>query len=127
MTATDNALALTRTAARAAADKLATDVIALDVSEQVIITDVFLLASASNDRQVNAVVDAVEEAILKEHGLSARLREGKGDGHWVLLDYADLIVHVFAEEDRQYYGLESLWKDCPAVDLSAELAEAARA
>lgn len=126
MTATDTALEWTRTAARAAADKLATDIVALDVSGQVIITDVFLLASAANERQVDSIVDAVEESLLKEHGLSAHLREGKGGGHWVLLDYGDLIVHVFNAEDREYYGLESLWKDCPAVDLSEVITGASR-
>jgi ribosome-associated protein len=121
VTATENALELTHIAARAAADKLATEIVAIDVSDQLYITDVFLIASADNDRQVNAVVDGIEEALLKECRQRARLREGKGEGHWVLLDFGDLIVHVFAAEDREFYGLENLWKDCPTIDVTADL------
>ncbi|MDO9377775.1 MAG: ribosome silencing factor [Nocardioidaceae bacterium] len=116
MTATDRALELTRTAAHAAAERLAKDVVAFDVSEQLVITDVFLICSGSNDRQVRAVVDAVEEALLPLGAKPVR-REGQREGRWVLLDFADVVVHVQHEEERAFYSLERLWRDCPAVDL----------
>jgi ribosome-associated protein len=116
VTASERALELAVAAAEAAADKLATHIVALDVSDQLVITDVFLLASAANDRQVKAVVDAVEERLLR-HGAKPVRREGERDGRWVLLDYADLVVHVQHEEERAFYALERLWKDCPVVPL----------
>jgi len=103
-------------AAEAAADKLASDVVALDVSEQLVITDVFVVASAANDRQVRAVVEAVEERLLT-FGAKPVRREGERDGRWVLLDYADIVVHVQHAEEREYYSLERLWRDCPVVEL----------
>ena len=116
MTATERALDLTRVAAQAAADKLATDVLAFDVSEQLIITDTFLIASAGNDRQVRAIVDAVEDALREADARPVR-REGERDGRWVLIDYADVVVHVQHEEERRFYALERLWRDCPTIDL----------
>ena len=116
MTATDHALLLTRAAAEAAADKLARDVIAFDVSEQLAITDVFLICSASNDRQVRAVVDAVEERLLTLRTRPVR-REGQAEGRWVLLDYAEIVVHVQHEDERAFYALERLWRDCPLISL----------
>ncbi len=116
MTATDHALELVHAAAQAASDKLAENIVAFDVSEQLVITDVFLLCSAANDRQVRAVVDAVEDR-LRELGAKPVRREGERDGRWVLLDYADLVVHVQHEEERSFYALERLWRDCPAIDL----------
>lgn len=116
MTATERAIELTNAAALAAADKLATDVVALDVSNQLVITDVFLLASAPNDRQVRAIVEAVEEALLPL-GAKPLRREGEREGRWVLLDFADLVVHVQHVEEREYYALERLWRDCPPLDL----------
>lgn len=118
MTASDRALELALAAARAAADKLATDVVALDVSDHLVITDVFLLASAPNDRQVRAIVDAVEEALRKE-GAKPLRREGEREGRWVLLDFGEVVVHVQHDEEREYYALERLWRDCPALDLSS--------
>jgi len=117
VTATDRSVELARAAAVAAAGKLASDIVALDVSDHLVITDVFLLASAPNDRQVRAIVDAVEEA-LHRRGVKPVRREGEREGRWVLLDYADLVVHVQHAEEREYYALERLWRDCPAVDLS---------
>jgi len=116
MTATPRALELVREAAEAASDKLATDLIAFDVSEQLVITDAFLLCSAANDRQVKSVVDEIEERL---RGLGAKpvRREGERDGRWVLLDYADIVVHVQHTEERAFYALERLWRDCPAIDL----------
>src|SRR3954463_10903393 len=101
-------------AAQAAADKLGQDLLLLDVSEQLVITDVFVLASAPNDRQVMAIVDAVEEK-LRELGAKPVRREGEKEGRWVLLDFADIIVHVQHQEERVYYALERLWKDCPVI------------
>jgi len=120
LTASERALGLATAAALAAADKLATDVVALDVSDQLVITDIFLLASAPNDRQVRAIVDGVEERL---QGLGAKpiRREGEREGRWVLLDFGDLVVHVQHAEEREYYALERLWRDCPAVDLPAEV------
>ena len=100
----------------AAADKLASDLVILDVSEQLVITDCFVLASAPNDRQVRAVVDAVEERLLSLGAKPVR-REGERDGRWVLLDYVDIVVHVQHSEERTYYSLERLWKDCPELPL----------
>ncbi|MGI8528950.1 MAG: ribosome silencing factor, partial [Geodermatophilaceae bacterium] len=99
MTATARAIELTVAAAEAAADKLAEEIIALDVSDQLVITDAFLLAAANNPRQVRAVVDAVEEA-MKAAGATLARREGVSDARWVLLDYADVVVHVQLAEDR---------------------------
>ncbi len=119
MTATDRATELATAAALAASDKLANDVVALDVSDQLVITDVFLVASAPSDRQVRAIVDAIEERLI---GLQAKpiRREGHREGRWVLLDYGDLVVHVQHAEEREYYSLEKLWRDCPAIDLPQE-------
>jgi ribosome-associated protein len=114
--ASERAVELAVAAAAAAEDKLATDVLALDVSEQLVITDVFLLASAPNDRQVKAIVDAIEEALLLIGAKPVR-REGTREGRWVLLDYVDLVVHVQHSEEREYYSLERLWRDCPPLKL----------
>jgi len=116
MTATDHALDLVVAAARAASDKLASQIIAFDVSEQLAITDAFVLASAGNERQVGAIVDAVEEK-LRDLGAKPIRREGERDGRWVLLDYGDIVVHVQHEEERQFYALERLWRDCPTITL----------
>ena len=116
MTATDRAVELVRIAAGAAADKLATDIIAYDVSEQLVITDAFLLCSASNDRQVKAIVDEVEEKLRRADAKPVR-REGEREGRWVLLDYIDIVVHVQNAEERVFYALERIWKDCPQIKL----------
>lgn len=118
MPATDAAIEYARSAAKGAADKLGIDIVALDVSEQLFITDAFVIVSASNPRQVNAIVDGVEETLLKEHQLKPVNREGRGEGTWVLLDFGDIVVHVFNQEDREFYGLERLWKDSPVIDVS---------
>ncbi len=116
MSATDRALELVRTAAQAASDKQADNIVAFDVSEQLVITDAFLLCSASNDRQVRAVVDEVEDQ-LRTVGAKPVRREGERDGRWVLLDYAEIVVHVQHEEERSFYALERLWRDCPLITL----------
>jgi ribosome-associated protein len=116
MTATDHALELVRTAAQAASDKLAENIVAFDVSEQLVITDAFVLCSAPNDRQVRAVVDEIEDQL---RGIDAKpvRREGERDGRWVLLDYSEIVVHVQHEEERSFYALERLWRDCPLIAL----------
>ena len=117
MTATARAVELARIAAEAAAEKLAADIIAYDVSEQLVITDVFVLCSAANDRQIRAVVDEIEEK-LRQAGVRPVRREGEREGRWVLLDYLDLVIHVQHAEERVYYALERLWKDCPRLPLA---------
>ena len=116
MTATDRAVELVTLAAGAAADKLATDIIAYDVSEQLVITDAFLLCSASNDRQVKSIVDEIEDKMRKSGAKPVR-REGEREGRWVLLDYLDVVIHVQHAEERVFYSLERLWKDCPVISL----------
>lgn len=116
MTATDRATELARAAAAAAEDKLATSITAIDVSDQLALTDVFLVVSGDNESQVSAIVDAVEERLLQLGSKPVR-REGKRDGRWVLLDFADIVVHVQHEEEREYYALDRLWSDCPTIDL----------
>jgi ribosome-associated protein len=119
VSATEQSIAIARTAAHAAVDKIAQDIIALDVSDRLAITDVFVIASAPSERQVNAIVDGIEEELAKQ-GLKPVRREGRSEGRWVLLDYAEVIVHVQHEEDRVFYALDRLWKDCPTVDLQLE-------
>jgi ribosome-associated protein len=116
VTATARAVELARIAAEAAAEKLAADIIAYDVSEQLVITDVFLLCSAANDRQVRAIVDQIEEK-MRLAGARPVRREGERERRWVLLDYVDIVVHVQHAEERVYYALERLWKDCPRIPL----------
>ena len=120
MTATPRALELTAVAAQAAADKLAHDIVAYDVSDVLALTDTFLLASAPNDRQVRGIVDEIEERLRRECDAKPVRREGERDGRWVLLDFVDIVVHVQHSEERVYYALERLWKDCPRVELPAE-------
>lgn len=120
MPATAHAIELTVAAARAAAEKKAEEIIAIDVSERLALTDVFLIVSGSNDRQVRAIVDAIDEAMLKAGG-KRKMREGFEEAHWVLVDYDDVVVHVQQSEDREFYALERLWKDCPLVPLPEDL------
>lgn len=119
MTASADATALATLAARAAANKLASDVVVIDVSEQLVITDCFVIASASNERQVNAIVDEVDEQLRRAGHKPAR-REGGREGRWVLLDYVDVVVHIQHEDERNYYALERLWRDCPIIPVSLE-------
>jgi ribosome-associated protein len=114
VTATDQALELARVAVAAAADKKAHDIVVLDVSEQLVITDCFVIASAPNERQVQAIVDEVEEK-LRQHGVKPTRREGAREGRWVLLDFTDVVVHVQHSDERGFYGLDRLWKDCPQI------------
>jgi ribosome-associated protein len=121
VTASDRAHQLVQIAAEAAAEKLADNIIAYDVSDQLVITDAFVLCSAANDRQVRSIVDEIEKRLREDAGAKPIRREGEREGRWVLLDYADIIVHVQHEEDRVYYALERLWKDCPPVPLPEDI------
>jgi ribosome-associated protein len=114
--ANERALELALGAAQAAADKKADDIVILDVADQLVITDAFVIASAPNERQVLAIVDAVEERLLNlpEKAKPVR-REGERAGRWVLLDYVDIVVHIQHAEEREFYSLDRLWKDCPRV------------
>ncbi|WP_131746143.1 ribosome silencing factor [Frankia sp. Cppng1_Ct_nod] len=114
MTASPRAVELALAAAQAAADKLADDIVVLDVSDRLAITDCFVVASADSERQVKAVVDEIEEQ-LRHLGVKPVRREGEREGRWVLLDFADMVVHVQHGEERTYYSLERLWKDCPRI------------
>ena len=119
MAATHDAQELALVAANAAADKKASDVIVLDVSDQLVITDCFVIASAPNERLVGAIVDNVEEK-MREAGTKPVRREGAREGRWVLLDFVDVVVHVQHAEERAFYGLERLWKDCPRIDFDPD-------
>ncbi len=101
-------------AALAAASKQADDVVILDVHELIVITDYFVIATGSSDRQVKTIVDEVETA-LRDRDRKPVRREGETDGRWVLLDYVDVVVHVFAEAERDFYDLERLWLDAPRL------------
>ena len=113
-------------AASAAAAKLANDVVVIDVSEQLVITDCFVIASASNERQVNAIVDEVEERMRKA-GHKPAHREGTREGRWTLLDYRDIVVHIQHQDDRDFYALDRLWGDCPVVPVDLDSEDSASA
>lgn len=117
--ASEETLEWARIAAQAAAELKATTIAAIDVSERLVLTEVFLVVSGSSDRQVRSLVDAMDEALLKA-GVRRKRREGFDEGHWVLVDYGDLVVHVQQDEDREFYALERLWADCPSIGLSVE-------
>jgi ribosome-associated protein len=116
VTASDEAVQMATIAARAAASKLANKVVVIDVSEQLVITDAFVIASASNERQVNAIVDEVEEK-MRRAGYKPAHREGAREGRWTLLDYIEIVVHIQHEDERDFYALERLWRDCPEIPV----------
>ena len=116
MTASAEAVRMAEVAARAAAVKLADDILVIDVSEQLVITDCFVLASGANDRQVNAIVDEIEEK-MRLAGYKPARREGTREGRWVLLDYVDIVVHVQHQDEREFYALDRLWRDCPVIPV----------
>ncbi|MGX7693646.1 ribosome silencing factor [Gordonia polyisoprenivorans] len=119
MTASAEALAMARVVALAAEEKLGHDVAVIDVSEQLVITDLFVIASADNERQVNAITDEVEDK-MREAGYKPVRREGTREGRWALLDYIDIVIHIQHADERAFYALESLWKDCPTVDVTSD-------
>lgn len=104
-------------AAGAAADKKAEDIKVLDVSEQLVITDYFLICDGRTERQVRTIADEVEKRLLSSRRVKPYRREGEREGRWVLLDYGDFVVHVFHHEDRDYYDLERLWADAPVISF----------
>ena len=110
-----------QTAVDAALSRNATEPVALDVSGRLPLTDAFLLVSGSSERNVTAIADAIDEA-LGESGTPLKRREGRGSGHWELLDFGDVVVHVFLQEDRAYYSLERLWRDCPVIPVEERAA-----
>ncbi|MBJ7338902.1 ribosome silencing factor [Mycolicibacterium sp.] len=119
MTASEEAISMATIAAQAASAKLADDVVVIDVSEQLVITDCFVVASASNDRQVNAIVDEVEEK-MRIAGYKPARREGTREGRWVLLDYVDIVAHIQHQDERNFYALDRLWRDCPIIPVDLE-------
>ncbi|WP_460773602.1 ribosome silencing factor [Microbacterium sp. GXF7504] len=116
MTINDNVLEALRVAAAAADAKGGEDLVALDVSEPLPLVDIFLLVTGRNERNVAAIADEIEDQLL-QIGVKRIRREGRAESRWVLMDFGDLVVHVFHEEERTYYGLERLWKDCPVVPI----------
>jgi ribosome-associated protein len=120
VTATTQAIELAVAAAEAAGDKLAQDIVAIDVSDHLVITDIFVICSGNTERQVKAIVDSIEERL---HGIGVKRirREGHAEGRWVLLDFGDIVVHAQLAEERVFYDLERLWGDCPMVELPAEV------
>jgi ribosome-associated protein len=117
--ASERAHELALAAAQAAADKKAQDIVIIDVTDRLVITDAFVVASAPNERQVTAIVEEVERRLLAlpEKAKPVR-REGERSGRWVLLDYVDVVVHVQHSEDREFYALDRLWKDCPSIPFT---------
>ncbi len=119
MTASAEAIRMAAIAARAAAAKLAQDIVVIDVSGQLVITDCFVIASAGNERQVGAIVDEVEEK-MRLAGYKPARREGTREGRWVLLDYVDIVVHIQHTDERNFYALDRLWRDCPTVEVDLD-------
>jgi ribosome-associated protein len=120
VTATAEAIDLAIVAAQAADEKLARDIVAIDVSEHLVLTDIFVIVTAQNERQAKAVVDAVEEAMFRVKVKPLR-REGLTEARWILMDFGDVVVHVQLAEERVFYDLERLWRDCPRVALPASI------
>ena len=116
MSASKETIEQLKIAAKAASDKLGEDLVALDVSEPFALAEIFLIASAQNERQAQAMSDNVEDELLKA-GVKTRFREGRETGRWILLDFGDLVVHIMHEQEREYYSLERLWRDCPVVPI----------
>jgi ribosome-associated protein len=119
MTANAEAIHMATIAAQAASAKLADDIVVIDVSDQLVITDCFVVASASNDRQVNAIVDEVEEK-MRLAGYKPARREGTREGRWVLLDYIDIVAHIQHQDERNFYALDRLWRDCPVISVELD-------
>lgn len=124
MAATQHAIDLALIAADAAGEKLGSDIVLIDVSDRLALTDVFVIATGSNERQVEAIVDAVEEK-LRAAGVKPLRREGRREGRWVLLDYSEIVVHIQHAEERIFYDLERLWRDCPTIPFDRPGAPAA--
>jgi ribosome-associated protein len=124
VTASSRARELLTVAALAADSKQGEDLVALDVSGPLPLTDIFFLVTGRNERNVQAIAGEIEDKML-EAGAKTLRREGRAEGRWILLDFGDIVAHVFHEEDRMYYSLERLWKDCPAIPLELPVAKSA--
>jgi ribosome-associated protein len=124
VTASSRARELLQVAALAADSKQGEDLVALDVSGPLPLTDIFFLVTGRNERNVQAIAGEIEDKML-EAGAKTLRREGRAEGRWILLDFGDVVAHVFHEEDRMYYSLERLWKDCPAIPLELPVAKSA--
>ena len=120
MPALQESIDAVRVAARAANDVKAMDIVAFDVSQPIAITDIFMVATGSNERQVLAIAEEVEKQLHLQKNLDPRSREGVQEAQWVLLDYGDFVIHIMHKQARAYYDLERLWKDRPQVDLQLE-------
>lgn len=120
MTAAHTTIDAIRIAATAADRLKASDIVAFDVTDLLAFTEVMMIASASNERQVLAIAEEVEKDLYLKTKRSARSREGLTEGQWILLDYGDFVIHIMHQESRDYYGLERLWRDQPTVDLELE-------
>ena len=120
MTAAHTTIDAIRIAATAADRLKASDIVAFDVTDLLAFTEVMMIASASNERQVLAIAEEVEKDLYLKSKRSARSREGLTEGQWILLDYGDFVIHIMHQESRDYYGLERLWRDQPTVDLQLE-------
>ncbi|MBX3067807.1 MAG: ribosome silencing factor [Microbacteriaceae bacterium] len=118
MTVSKTTLRDLSTAIEAAESKQAEDLVALDVSLPLPFAEVFLLASGRSERQVLAIAEEIEDR-LRDIDVKPLRREGRREGRWVLLDFGDLVVHVFHQEERMYYSLERIWKDCPVIPLGS--------
>lgn len=123
MTVPETTLSSLKVAAAAAVDKLGENVVAVDVAERLGLTDAFLIVSGASERQVNAIVDGVEEELLRQEQLKPVRREGRSDGRWVLLDYGHFVVHVQHQEDREFYALDRLWKESSLIELDLPAGE----
>ncbi len=122
MTASNESIQMATIAAQAAASKLAEDITVIDVSGQLVITDCFVIASASNERQAGAIVDEVEDK-MRAAGHKPARREGAREGRWVLLDFIDIVVHIQHQDERNFYALDRLWRDCPTVEVDLDAQE----
>ena len=124
MSVPSTTLTALKAAAAAALEKQAENILAVDVAERIGLTDAFLIASAPSERQVNAIVDEIEDILREDHDLKPLRREGRAEGRWVLLDFGHFVVHVQHDEERAFYALDRLWKDSPLIDLGLPQASA---
>jgi ribosome-associated protein len=118
---------LIQVVAQCAADKKAAELVALDLRGVAGYTDYFFVCSGNTDRQVKAIHDSIHETLKKEHGLLPRRVEGLGESKWVLMDYLDIVVHIFTPDTREFYRLEQLWGDVPRVTLTVDAEPASAA
>ena len=118
MSARKSTIELAHVAARAAVEKIATDLVAIDLSDQMVLSEMFLIISGQNERNIEAIADEVERKLAEQGEKPARREISE---HWILLDYSDLVVHIQTQDARQYYMLDRLWNDCPTIALDIEV------